>query len=57
MDKDLIRAILKYVEETVIMVDGEWGECREDFSELEKDEDVEIPAFYYTLKNMLGELK
>ena len=55
MNKELIREIIDYVEGTILMVDGEWGECRTNFSEIEKDGDVEIPAFYYILKNMLNE--
>ena len=53
MDKELIREIIEFVEGTILLIDDEWGECRTDFSEIEKDGDVEIPAFYYTLKNML----
>lgn len=63
MDEDLIRKIIKYVEETEVTIDGEWGYGRtleEIISESEitkKDggNDAYMPDFYFKLKEMISE--
>lgn len=54
MDKELIQAMIDYVEETEENYDGEFGSCRK-FHEILKDDAEVLPEFYFKLKEMLNE--
>lgn len=62
MDKELIKQILGYVEETEVNNDAEWGMGRsleKIISESEtadkEDRDAYMPDFYFKLKDMLND--
>ncbi|MCA1064682.1 hypothetical protein QTG56_24030 (plasmid) [Rossellomorea sp. AcN35-11] len=55
MDKELIKEILAYVEETVEVIDSEHVSGGGDFEKLKVDNSGLIPEFYYTLKDKLNE--
>jgi len=51
VDNKTIQAILEYVEQVEVKIDGEWGSCRT-FKELLAEYEY-VPAFYKELKELL----
>jgi hypothetical protein len=50
---ELLQKMVEYVEDKEVIIDGEWGSCR-DLEELIQDE--EMPELYFELTNLIKKI-